>query len=417
MKWTKIVVVSSLFALVLTGCLNNATPESAAANQVTNQNQSNVGTNQNIPWIASKNTTRINTDDLIQQTILVSQTIWMATNVNNKPNGVILVDVSNWQYALAAADLIHHPINGPILFINKENIPDATLNEIKRLQPQGLMSNQGTQAVLVGAFDAKVLEQLNGLNIKTDAITGAHAADIAKNIDEYYAKASGELPQSVVIGSMEQIEYTLPAVNWIAHMPEPLLYASKNEIPKETIEALQKRNSNANIYLLGPENVISTDVETKLAAYGKVIRIAGGTPTENSIAFAKYKDPQTDFGWGITTPGHNFSFVGTKNVDSALAAAPFSHLGKHSPLLITEKDKMPDALMTYIMSVQPKFKTSPTEGPYNHAWIIGSQETITRSAQGEIDNMLEIVSTSGAGHGGHDANQPSPPAQNEHSTH
>ncbi|MNR67310.1 hypothetical protein D3C85_1912390 [compost metagenome] len=59
---------------------------------------------------------------------------------------------------------------------------------------------------------------------------------------------------------------------------------------------------------------------------------------------------------------------------------------------------MPESVMNYVMSLQPKYDQSPTEGPYNHAWLIGSEKSITLKGQGEIDNMLEIVSKSGEGH-------------------
>ncbi|MCP1307473.1 hypothetical protein [Paenibacillus tyrfis] len=57
--------------------------------------------------------------------------------------------------------------------------------------------------------------------------------------------------------------------------------------------------------------------------------------------------------------------------------------------------------MSYVMSVEPKYKQSPTEGPYNHAWLTGTEDVLSYAAQGEIDSMLEIASESGAGHGGH----------------
>ncbi|MNI33840.1 putative cell wall binding repeat 2 [compost metagenome] len=193
----------------------------------------------------------------------------------------------------------------------------------------------------------------------------------------------------------------MPAVNWISHMPEPLLYVKKDEIPAETVDSLKTRGGKANIYLLGPEAVVSAKVEEGLRQYGKVVRISGNDPYTNAIAFAKYKDPATGFGWGITTSGHNFSLVSKDTPALALAAAPFSHLGKHAPLLWTDKEKMPESVHMYVMSIQPKYKDSPTEGPYNHAWLTGSEDAVSVVAQGELDSMLEIVSESGAGHGGH----------------
>ncbi|WP_227011423.1 hypothetical protein [Paenibacillus lutimineralis] len=56
--------------------------------------------------------------------------------------------------------------------------------------------------------------------------------------------------------------------------------------------------------------------------------------------------------------------------------------------------------MTYLMSVQPKYEKSPTEGPYNHAWLTGSVQSISLKVQGEIDSMLEIISKTGMNHGG-----------------
>ncbi|MNO82194.1 N-acetylmuramoyl-L-alanine amidase LytC precursor [compost metagenome] len=263
-------------------------------------------------------------------------------------------------------------------------------------------SNRGVQAISVGDLDDKGAKQVNELGFKMDSVTADNPAALGKAIDAYYAKIADETPASVIIGSMDRQEYTMPAINWIAHMPEPLLYVKKDEVPLETKEALQLREGKANIYILGPESVISSQVENELKQFGATQRISGEDPYTNAVAFAKYKDPKTGFGWGITTPGHNFSFVNSDSPNLAIAAAPFSHLGKHAPLLWTNKNSMPESVMSYVMSVQPKFEKSPTEGPYNHAWLTGTVSTISEAAQGEIDSMLEIVAkTSGGGHGGH----------------
>lgn len=390
--------------LTLTACTTGNTQGQQSQTQ-TKKGQDKVE-QQNIdssdlPWIASKNTTRINSSDPFQTAVLVSRTVWMATNDMNRPGGVILADPEDWQSALVSADLIHHPNNGPVLFVNQNNVPEVTKNELKRLNPVGSKLNNEMQVVLVGNLDPNVEQEIKGMGYKTDWIKGEGPAAIAKAVDDYYAKISKDYPQSVIVGSLDSQEYSLPAINWIAHMPEPLLYVTKDEIPKDTVEALNLRNGNANIYLLGPKSIISENVEKQLGQYGKVVRISGNDPYENAVAFAKYKDPETGFGWGITSPGHNFSFVSLNKASLALAAAPFSHLGKHAPILWTDKDKMPDSVMKYIMSVQPKYKKTPTEGPYNHSWLVGDVQLLDRAAQGEIDDMLEIVSSTGEGHGQH----------------
>lgn len=356
----------------------------------------------NMPWIGTKNTTRINTSDPVQAAVLVSRTLWTAETKSNRPSSVVLTDVSGWQIAAASADLIHHPSNGPVLFFTKDRIPEATINELKRLKPLGAESNEDIQVIVVGPAADEVEEQLKDMNLKFGKIEGEDPAVVAQAIDTYYAKVSGELPASVIVGSMDSPEYTLPAVNWIAHMPEPLLYVSKDVIPSATAEALEARGGHASIYLLGPESVVSADVEQSLAAYGTVTRISGDDPYGNSIAFAKFKDYGNGFGWGVTAPGHNLSLLTTDSTLLAIAAAPFSHLGKHAPLVFTGQDELPDAVMNYTMELQPKFKDSPAEGPYNHAWLTGDTQTLSSGLQSQIDDMLEISPASGDNpHTGH----------------
>ncbi|MFF2889433.1 cell wall-binding repeat-containing protein [Paenibacillus sp. NPDC057967] len=391
-------IVSAALLLTLTGCFGSDKPAA-------NTEASGMAGGPSAPWIASKNTTRINTAQPAEAAAIVSQTLWMATEDSNRPGGVIIADPKDWQTALVSANLIHHPNDGPVLFANKDSLPDETLQELKRLRPKGVDSNDGIQVILVGNLGENVEVQVKALGYKTDQIEGASAPAIAKAVDAYYAGLTKDIPQSVIVGSMDSAEYTMPAINWIAHMPEPLLYVQKDQIPQETIDALSTRGGQANIYILGPEAAVSAKVEEQLSQYGKVIRIAGDDPYENAVAFAKYNDPETGFGWGIDSPGHNFSFVAKASPELALAAAPFSHLGKHAPLLWTDKKGMPDSVMAYVMSLQPKYKDSPVEGPFNHAWLTGSANALSEAAQGEIDAMLEIVSESGAGHGAHGGGQ------------
>ena len=359
----------------------------------------NTGASRDLLTTSLKNVTRLNTNDPVQMAVLTSQTIWPATHKENQPGAVILVPANQWQLGIASADLIHHPNNGPILFMNKESIPEATLKEIKRLNPLG--TKDGTQIMVMGDVESSILNQLKEYKIKQ--IKETDSANFAKDVDKEYADITGKYPESVIIGSSEEEGrlYTTPAVNWIAHMPEPLLYVAKDKVPEATIEALKARKGKANIYLLGPEKIISKEVEKQLSKHGKVTRISGENPTENSIAFAKFKDKKTQFGWGFTKPGHGVSFVSTETPDLAIAGAPFSHMGKHAPVLLLDKGKVSQPVYDLLATIQPKFKDDPTLGPYNHGFLLGNTENISFETQGILDEKLEIVQENGGGHGGH----------------
>ncbi|MGH1042235.1 cell wall-binding repeat-containing protein [Bacillus wiedmannii] len=367
--------------------------------EVTAPKEMNEGASNDLLTTSLKNVTRLNTNDPLQMAVLTSQTIWPATHKENQPGAIILVSVNEWQLGITSADLIHHPNNGPILFIEKEKIPEMTLKEIKRLNPLG--TKDGTQIMVMGDVGASILEQLKEYKVKQ--IKETDPATFAKDVDKEYADITGSYPNSVIIGSSEEEGrlYTTPAVNWISHMPEPLLYTEKDKVPEATIEALKMRKDKANIYVLGPEKIISKAVEKELSKYGKVTRISGETPVENSIAFAKFKDEKTKFGWGFTKPGHGLSFVSSKTPDLAVAGAPFSHMGKHAPVVLLEEGKASQPVYEFLASIQPKFKDDPTLGPYNHGFLLGSTSDISFETQGILDERLEIVQESGQGHGGH----------------
>lgn len=356
---------------------------------------------QNLEVSSTKNVTRIDSDELSDAAVRVSQTIWPATHKESQPGTVILAPEDNWQISMAAADLIHHPNNGPMLFMNDGKISEATLQEIERLQPVG--NADGTQVMIIGDSSNAALDQLN--DYKVEQIKGAAPAEFAASIDQKYAEVAGKVPNSVIIASGEERDklYSLPAINWIAHMEEPVLYAEKDMIPDATMEALTKRDKKEmHIYLLGPEKVISSEVEKQLGKFGKVTRIAAEDPVSNAIAFATFKDKETGFGWGLADqPGHGISFISNDSPELALAAAPFSHLGKHAPLIWLNNGEPEQPLYDFLAKIRPTFTDSPQAGPYNHGFITGSDHLVPFRTQGILDEKLEITSADGNGHGGH----------------
>lgn len=342
-----------------------------------------------VPWSATKNTIRLNTTDPVSAAVLTSKTLWQSTNEHSRPQTVTLVDSAHWSIAAVSVDLTQ--LNeGPLLFVEEEGIPKETLEELRRLKPRGSEHNKGIEIITVGPISDRVMKELNGLEYKTDHIPAGEPEEAAAAIDEYAAKVSGSVPTSVIVGSMDRPDYTLPAVSWIAHMPETMLYVREKNVPEETAQALHKRKGKANIYIIGPEKVVSRAVEDELRQYGKVTRISGDDPFENAIHFAQFHDPATGFGWGVQSPGYSLSFSTPDSPILSIAAAPLSHMGKRAPLLFTERDGVPRSITKYVESIRHQSGTSPLEAPYNHAWIIGDEQTLTTKLQSEIDEILDM---------------------------
>ncbi|WP_368504333.1 hypothetical protein AB3N04_20150 [Alkalihalophilus sp. As8PL] len=245
------------------------------------------------------------------------------------------------------------------------------------------------------------LDKLTEFKIKT--IQAANPAAFTQKVKEEFSKTIDHIEKAVIIGLMDEPaeEYKITAANWISHMNESLLNISSDGIPEETTEALALREGRAKMYVLGSENVIRDEVIGELNEYGEVERIEGNNAVSQSIAMASYKDDSTDFGWGITEPGHGFVFASTASPELAITAAPFAHLGKHAPLIWLDEGQMTDDLYQYLAKVKPVFHHDPTEGPYNHGYVLGEFDTISFKTQGILDEKLEIVSADGDGHGNH----------------
>lgn len=347
---------------------------------------------------STKNITRLNEDNPITLSIHVSQMIWPSTHEENQPGTVILAPANNWQYSLAALTLVHHPNDGPILYYDEE-INDDVLNELNRLNPKG--NNEGIEVLAVGELSESERSKLTAFEVKT--INENNPAAFAKMVEEEFSKTIDTVEDAVIIGSMEDSakEYTLTAANWISHMNESLLYVNSDTIPEETKEALAQREGSAQIYVLGPEEIINQSVVSELEEYGDVVRIEGENAVSQSIEMASFKDTDTGFGWGITEPGHGLVFASTASPELAIAAAPFAHLGKHAPMIWLDEGELTQDLYNYLAQVKPEFQEDPTEGPYNHGYLLGTFDTISFNTQGILDEKLEIVSADGDGHGQH----------------
>lgn len=394
----------ALMVSILAACANGNEQEQNVEPEVTTEeNQENEAevSKGGLLHLNTKNVTRLNSDDPFEVSVLTSQTIWPATHEANQPGTIMLAPLENWQLSLASLNLVHHPNDGPLLFTKEGTISDLILSEIERLNPKGNVD--GTQIMVLGQLNEGELDKISEYEVVQ--IDEEDPAAFAYEIDDIYSQLINDVPEGVIIGSLDDQAkpYSIIAGSWITHMNESLLFVSETEIPAETIAALEKRDGNASIYVVGPETIISNDVVNQLSEYGEVTRIDGETPAQVSIEFAKFKDQTTNFGWGITSPGHGIVMVPTQVPELAITAAPFAHLGKHAPMVWLEDGDFTGEMHEYLEMLKPTFEHDPTEGPYNHAYLIGNEALVSFPTQGYIDEMLEIVPADGGGHGDHGA--------------
>jgi hypothetical protein len=338
------------------------------------------------PSTATRNTVRVGGSDAAADAAGVASALYPATGDADRPTAVVLVDQDDWVTGIAASVLAGRPIGAPILLADGDELPPVSEDVLKQLKPKGSDLSRDAQVIRIGAGTARPE------GFKTALIEGKTPFQRAAAIDRFFSAARARPSNDVVLYSADRGEFAMPAAAWAARAGDAVLPVRRNGIPAPIVKALRE-HERPNVFVLGPESVISKQVLTQLTKRKlarAVNRIEGPNGVENAIAFARYE--KGDFGWGVVVPGYNFSIASTTRPSDAAAAAALGTRGVFAPLLLSdEADALPAKLEEYLLSVQPGYEDNPGQAVYNRAWIIGDDKAISVPQQAQVDQVTELV--------------------------
>ncbi|HWM55467.1 MAG TPA: cell wall-binding repeat-containing protein [Solirubrobacterales bacterium] len=362
-------------------------PPPVAAGEAEAESASQTAAQLGYPTFATNNTTRIGGGDAASNAAAVALAVYPSADATTQPDAVALVDAARWQDAVAAAVLMAAPVRAPLLLSSASGPPEATEQALAALDPQGSARTNGAKAFAVGAA-----QPADGL--ETTPVGGGEPVATAAAIATLRDRLAGKPPAHIVIASVEAPEFAAPAAAWAARSGDPVLFATKDNLPAATATAL-RRHPAVPVYVLGPTAAISSPVVRAIAkAGGEVRRVSGEDPVTSAIALARYDDG--NFGWNVNDPGHGFVIARSDSPLDAAVAAPLSASGTWGPLLLTDSaDTLPAALRDYMLDVKPGYTTDPTRAFYNHVWVVGDEEAIGVSQQAEIDELAELAKAGG----------------------
>ena len=119
----------------------------------------------------------------------------------------------------------------------------------------------------------------------------------------------------------------------------------------------------------------------ELGRYGPVKRIGGSTPAEVAVAFARYHDSGTGFGWGIAGGPSSVSLVNRHQWANAIGAFSFAARGPQAPLLLLdERGRLPGAVASYLDEMGRRGDAQ--------AYAFGDRRSITTTVLREVDTIL-----------------------------
>jgi hypothetical protein len=334
-----------------------------------------------LPALATKNTTRIPGADAAADAAGVARAVFPATAPDNRPDAVALIDRRDWRTGVAGAVLAATPLHAAILLADGPKLPPVSADALRALAPKGSKAAGGAQVIRVG-------DAATPAGLKTTQVTGRDPFALARALDAFQAAARGRPSARVLVVSADDPAYGMPAAAWAAKAGDPVLFVTRDGVPRETRAALVAHDQ-PRIYVLGPPSVVSERTVTALERLGTVKRIGAADPAANSVAFARYVDPR--FGWGVVDPGHGLVFARSDRPLDAVAAAPLSVSGSYGPLLVNgSAEALDPALTRYLLDIQPGYSRDPVRGVYNHGWIVGDERAFSLDTQARIDALLEI---------------------------
>ena len=337
------------------------------------------------PAGATRNTVRVGGGDAASDAAGVANALFPSTSASTRPTAVVLVEQNDWQAGVTASVLAGRPIGAPLLLSDGDELPAVSRDTLQRLDPRGSDLSRDAQVIRVGQ------EVARPDGYKLAVLEGDDPYERAATIDRFFSAARGEPSRNVVVVSGESPEFAMPAAAWAARSGNAVLPVRRQAVPAPIRKALRE-HERPNIYVLGPERVIGKQALDQLKELGKVRRVGGPTPVENAIAFVRYEDPRTGFGWGVDVPGYNFTVASTSRALDAAASAPLAARGVFAPLLLTDRaDELPRPLENYFLSVQPGYEDDPGEAVYNRVWILGDDDTVSLDQQSRVDQITELV--------------------------
>lgn len=338
------------------------------------------------PTTATRDTIRVPGSDPAADAAGVASALFPATTTETRPPAVALVDDGQWQAGVAAAVLAGSPLRAPLLLSDGGDLPAVTEDALRRLKPRGQALAKNAQVILVGESPPAP----DGF--RSGAIKGKDPYEIAAAVDRFQTSAAGKPAPNVLIASGEDPAYAMPAAAWAARSGTPVLFVKKNEIPAPTRQSIQQHQK-PGIFILGPPNIVSPEVEKQLGALGSVTRIGAKAtnPVESAVEFTVFNEK--NFGWGAVVPGRNYSLANASRPADAAAAAALGSNGVYAPLLVTDQgDGLPKPLENYLLDVQPGFENGdPSQGLYNRVWILGNEDAVSTNVQARIDELVQLV--------------------------
>lgn len=212
---------------------------------------------------------------------------------------VVVATGRDWPDALGGTALAG-ALDGPVLLVDTESVPDAVMTEIGRLGAKKAVILGGTGAVSAAVQEA--LEATLGAG-EVERIAGANRYETADAVGARVIEALGEdYGGTAFVATGGNFPDALAAAPLAAGLQWPLFLAHPSTgLSDETKAAMADVTD---VVILGGEGAVSAATEADLKSSRNVVRLAGADRYATAALVAEYAVDQAGRSWdrvGITT--------------------------------------------------------------------------------------------------------------------
>ncbi|WP_324720436.1 DUF4396 domain-containing protein [Salinimicrobium sp. HB62] len=174
------------------------------------------------------------------------------------------------------------------------------------------------------------------------------------------------------------LQWALPAIFYAAYNNSPLVFSDELEANRELLKGRK-------IFAVESGNF------NNLEGFGEVVEISASSPAELAVQLAKYRDEETEFGWGRKHERRNgyFQYVLTTPADALNGLAALTLAKSNSAALLYAGDDggLPAITDSYIWSQRSDWFVTPSEGPFRHFWVVSDR--LSYKGQSRLDFSVE----------------------------
>jgi len=227
----------------------------------------------------------------------------------------VVVTGDDFPDALAAGPAAHR-LGGPVLFVTRNRVPTATIQELERLRPERIVVIGGSGVVSEGVRAELATLAPGGADRVSGEDRYATAAAVARaffgSVPVVYVATGVLFPDGLAGGVAAAVQDGL------------LLLSRPDALPTVTRDELARLNP-ARIVVLGGTGAISAAVEAALGSYSSsIVRLGGADRYGTAVAISQHAFPG----------GASAAFLATGlNFPDALAGVPAA-AGRNAPLLL-----------------------------------------------------------------------------------